>query len=51
MKQAIFEIGAKQIGAERLFFIVEEGQANLGDFKKAFSMVDAAEASGADANI
>jgi len=32
-----------------LFFVVEEGQANQGDIKKAFRMVDIAASAGADA--
>lgn len=32
-----------------MYFVVEEGQANLGDIKKAFSMIEAASGTGADA--
>lgn len=45
----IFTIGSKKIGEEALFFIVEEGQANLGDFNKALGMIDATAKTGADA--
>ncbi len=43
------KIGSKIIGAEDLFFVVEEGQANLGSFKKALSTIDTIAATGADA--
>lgn len=42
-------IGSRQIGAGDLFFVIEEGQANLGNFKKALKMIDYAADSGCDA--
>jgi len=42
-------IGSKRIGTGDLFFVIEEGQANLGDFEKALSMIDYAADAGADA--
>jgi len=44
-----FKIGAKEIGPESLLFVIEEGQANLGDFNKALAMIDAAATTKADA--
>lgn len=43
------KIGSKRIGNGDLFFIIEEGQANLGDFQKALDMIDYAADSGGDA--
>ncbi|MFH1386143.1 MAG: N-acetylneuraminate synthase family protein [bacterium] len=43
------QIGDKQIGADKLFFMIEEGQANLGDFTRALAMVDVVAKTGADA--
>lgn len=48
-KKHIFTIGSKKIGEEDLFFIIEEGQANNGDFNKALEMINAAAKTGADA--
>jgi sialic acid synthase SpsE/aryl-alcohol dehydrogenase-like predicted oxidoreductase len=45
----VFKIGGRQISDNDLFFVVEEGQANQGNFKKALRMVDAAATTGADA--
>ena len=47
--QNILKMGSKKIGGDDLFFVVEEGQANLGDFSKAMNMIDAVAATGADA--
>lgn len=44
-----YKIGLKEVGLGKLFFIIEEGQANLGDFNKAIQMIDAASKTGADA--
>ncbi len=44
-----FKIGQKTCGDGNLFFVVEEGQANLGDFDKALRMVEAVSKTGADA--
>lgn len=41
-------IGSKEIGAS-LFFVAEEGQANLGDIQKAMAMIDCAAGAGVDA--
>lgn len=38
-----------EITTDSMYFIVEEGQANLGDFNKALKMVDVAAETGADA--
>ena len=38
----MLRIGTRDIGGDDLFFVVEEGQANQGDIKKAFRMVDIA---------
>ena len=43
------QIGKKQINNKTTFFVAEEGQANLGDFKYALKMIDAASESGVDA--
>lgn len=42
-------IGSRKIGTKDLFFVVEEGQANLGNFDKAIKMIEHASYSGADA--
>ena len=42
-------IGNNKIGNGQLFFIVEEGVANLGSFDKAIKMIDAIADCGADA--
>lgn len=42
-------IGSKRIGDVDLFFVIEEGQANLGDFQKALTMIDHAAECGGDA--
>ena len=49
MKEKYFKVGKKHISGQDLFFIIEEGQANSGDFDKAISMIDAAVETGADA--
>ena len=43
------KIGSKRIGDGDLFFVIEEGQANLGDIQKALNMIDYAADSGSDA--
>ena len=43
------KIGKKIISESSDFFIIEEGQANLGDFNKALRMIDAAVEAGGDA--
>jgi sialic acid synthase SpsE len=43
------QIGKKQINNKTTFFVAEEGQANLGDFKYALKMIDTASKSGVDA--
>lgn len=45
----IIKIGNKEITKEGLFFVIEEGQANWGDFSKAMKMIDVASETGADA--
>jgi len=45
----LLTIGDKNIGGENLFFVIEEGLANLGNFDKALAMIDAAALTGADA--
>ena len=42
-------IGNHFIDKDKLFFIVEEGNANDGDINKVFDMIDLAAKSGADA--
>ena len=49
MKKSIFKVGSKEIGPVNLFFIIEEGQANLGNYNRALSMIDAAVTTGAEA--
>lgn len=44
-----YKIGSRLIGGKKLFFTVEEGQANLGDMGKALRMIEAASFAGADA--
>jgi N,N'-diacetyllegionaminate synthase len=43
------QIGKKQINNKTTFFVAEEGQANLGDFKYALKMIDAVSQTGVDA--
>ena len=43
------KVGSRTIGGSSLFFVIEEGQANLGVWDKALRMIDAAAAAGADA--
>lgn len=43
------KIGRKTINDDNIFFIIEEGQANWGDFDKALKMVDYAVEAGGDA--
>lgn len=43
------EIGSKRIGSGKTFFIIEEGQANLGNFNKAIQMIELAAYCGGDA--
>ncbi len=42
-------IGKKCISKDKLFFTIEEGQANEGDFNKAIKMIKTAKETGADA--
>lgn len=42
-------IGSKRIGTGEIFFVIEEGQANLGNFSKALRMIDYAASCGGDA--
>jgi sialic acid synthase SpsE len=42
-------IGKKTIGSGSLYFVIEEGQATLGDFGKALQLIAAAAKTGADA--
>ncbi len=44
-----YKIGSRKIGVGDLFFIIEEGQANLGDFNKALKMIETASKTGGDA--
>jgi N,N'-diacetyllegionaminate synthase len=44
-----FNIGSYVIGSESTFFVVEEGQANQGDFDAALEMISVAANTGADA--
>lgn len=43
------KVGSRIIGGTSLFFVIEEGQANLGAFDKALQMIDSAATTGADA--
>ena len=43
------KIGKNKIGENQVFFVVEEGQFNLGDFEQALRMVELASETGADA--
>lgn len=43
------KIGDKLIGSNDTYFVIEEGQANLGDFNKALEMIDVSAQTGADA--
>ncbi|MDA3890965.1 MAG: N-acetylneuraminate synthase family protein [Salinivirgaceae bacterium] len=43
------EINKHKIGKGNPYFVIEEGQFNLGDFKKAIKMIDIASETGADA--
>jgi sialic acid synthase SpsE len=43
------KIGKRSIGLDQLFFVVEEGQFNLGDFSQAMRMIRLAAETGADA--
>lgn len=45
----MFTLGSNKIGDKSLYFVIEEGQANLGDFNKAIAMIDLAVYTGADA--
>jgi len=49
MHSSDFSIKNKIIGKDEIFFVIEEGQANLGDFDVAISMINAAATTGADA--
>ncbi|MDP2685131.1 MAG: N-acetylneuraminate synthase family protein [bacterium] len=42
-------IDIKEIGKGKTYFVIEEGQANLGNFEVALKMVDVAATTGADA--
>jgi N,N'-diacetyllegionaminate synthase len=43
------KIGSSEIGLKNTYFIIEEGQANLGDFGAALEMIRVAAGTGADA--
>ena len=43
------KIGSKMIGHGCTYFVIEEGQANLGEFNLALKMIDSASKIGADA--
>ena len=43
------EIGKNKIGHNKTYFVIEEGQANLGNFDKSIEMIDAASKTGANA--
>lgn len=45
----LVDIGSKRIGSGRTFFIIEEGQASLGDFNTALEMIELAAYCGGDA--
>ena len=45
----MFTLGSNKIGDKSLYFVIEEGQANLGDYNKAIAMIDLAVYTGADA--
>lgn len=49
MRIKAFKVGTREIGEDGLFFTIEEGMANLGNYDKALRMVDAASMTGADA--
>lgn len=49
MNYSQFKIGSKVIGEGSTYFIIEEGQANLGNFEIALKMIDIAASTGADA--
>jgi len=40
-------IGTKNIGSDSQYFVIEEDQANLGNFDKALQMIDVANETGA----
>jgi sialic acid synthase SpsE len=48
-KRNLLKVGSRTVGGKDLFFTVEEGMANLGDYNKALMMIDAAAATTADA--
>jgi len=48
-KISTLKVGSRTIGGSSLFFVIEEGQANLGVLDKALQMIDAAAAVRADA--
>ena len=43
------KIDNNKIGPNNTYFVIEEGQANLGDFEKALKMIDVAAKTGANA--
>ncbi|NLD46168.1 MAG: hypothetical protein GX660_03070 [Clostridiaceae bacterium] len=49
MSNPILKIGNSEIGLNQIYFTVEEGQANLGNFDKALKMIDYAAKTEADA--
>ena len=49
MVMKTYKIGLRDISDRNLFFIIEEGQANLGDFNKAILMIETASRTGGDA--
>ncbi len=48
-KRLTIKVGSRTIGGDSFFFVIEEGQANLGSLEKALRMIDAAAGAGADA--
>jgi len=49
VKRRKYKFSCSEISAGELFFVIEEGQANLGDFNKALKMIETAAWTGADA--
>jgi len=49
MNKSHFKIGSKVVGEGSTYFVIEEGQANLGNFEIALKMIDLTASTGADA--
>ena len=49
MNNSMLKIGDFEIGKDQIYFVVEEGQANLGNFDKAINMIEVAAETGANA--